>query len=431
MAPQSRNSSWKLLSNLKCTQKNILTADAWMKARQEEEGAENLWRVHDKLYDLNEWISKHPGGSQWFKLTKGTDITELFESHHINMDTVNKILNKFYVRDATTNRLSPFTFKPDGFYNVLKCRVAKKLSSKELKKSVLKSILTVDILMFMALVTCALAAKTNIYSLAILSGIILGVGTVASHNFTHLKDNWRMYYMQLGLISVREWRISHIFSHHIYTNTVKDLEITLLFPFLHWYPSTDKPFHIRWFPYCTPVVYPFITLGQLGRRTLNFKNDKADLIALIIPMILLISGHLAYIDVIIMWLLVILSTSSTFTFIGFSAAHHYPENFHDGDELSEEYVDWGLYQTDSCSERLEFDNIIVSLMTFGDHTLHHLFPALDHSLIPYLQDIYDETCKEFGIEIITKSYIEYIFGQFKQLVRLTPNKPIRSNVIVQ
>lgn len=99
--------------------------------------------------------------------------------------------------------------------------------------------------------------------------------------------------------------------------------------------------------------------------------------------------------------------------------------------FSEEYVDWGLYQTDSCSERLEFHNRFIALVTFGDHTLHHLFPALDQSLIPYLQNIYEETCKEFGIELVKKSYIEYIFGQFKQLVRLTPNKPIRPKVTVQ
>lgn len=70
MATKSRDSSWKLLSNLKCTRRNIMSADAWIEARCEEEGAENLWRVHDKLYDLQEWKSKHPGGSQWFELSK-------------------------------------------------------------------------------------------------------------------------------------------------------------------------------------------------------------------------------------------------------------------------------------------------------------------------------------------------------------------------
>jgi hypothetical protein len=29
-----------------------------------------LWRVHDALYDLSSFISVHPGGSEWLRLTK-------------------------------------------------------------------------------------------------------------------------------------------------------------------------------------------------------------------------------------------------------------------------------------------------------------------------------------------------------------------------
>lgn len=61
----------------------------------------------------------------------------------------------------------------------------------------------------------------------------------------------------------REWRISHVLSHHIYTNTVLDLEMTLLHPFIHWYPTDDKPFHVRFFPYLTLVTYPFMVPVQM------------------------------------------------------------------------------------------------------------------------------------------------------------------------
>ena len=45
-----------------------------------------FWRIHDKVYDLTGF--KHPGGVMWMHLTKGTDITELFEIHHLNIDKV-------------------------------------------------------------------------------------------------------------------------------------------------------------------------------------------------------------------------------------------------------------------------------------------------------------------------------------------------------
>lgn len=69
-----------------------------------------------------------------------------------------------------------------------------------------------------------------------------------------------MYYV------FREWRISHVLSHHIFTNTVQDLEMTLLYPFIHWFPTDDKPFTVRLFPFLTPVIYPFIIPGQLVIR---------------------------------------------------------------------------------------------------------------------------------------------------------------------
>lgn len=97
---------------------------------------------------------------------------------------------------------------------------------------------------------------------------------------------------------------------------------------------------------------------------------------------------------------------------------------------SGEYIDWGIHQFNTSVERNEpMDNIFLTLATFGDHTLHHLFPTLDHSLIPLLQDIFNETCKEFGLELTPKSFTTIILGQFKQLVRVTPNSPkLNSNL---
>lgn len=42
----------------------------YMQGRRIDDNAEGLWRVHEKLYDLNEFIGKHPGGEQWLILSK-------------------------------------------------------------------------------------------------------------------------------------------------------------------------------------------------------------------------------------------------------------------------------------------------------------------------------------------------------------------------
>jgi hypothetical protein len=42
----------------------------WLELRSKEEGAEGLWRINNKLYDLSSYIKIHPGGSEWLELTK-------------------------------------------------------------------------------------------------------------------------------------------------------------------------------------------------------------------------------------------------------------------------------------------------------------------------------------------------------------------------
>lgn len=54
--------------------------------------------------------------------TRGTDITEAFESAHVDMVKTKSILAKYFVRDIATPRKSKFTFAPDGFYSTLRER---------------------------------------------------------------------------------------------------------------------------------------------------------------------------------------------------------------------------------------------------------------------------------------------------------------------
>lgn len=63
-------------------------------------------------------------------------------------------------------------------------------------------------------------------------------------------------------------------------------------------------------------------------------------------------------------------------------------------------------------------NTLLALTNFGDHALHHLFPTLDHGLLPQLYDIFFETMLEF--EADCKCYpwfFETVKGQFLQLSR--------------
>ena len=97
-----------------------------MRGKRADDGIpKHLWRIHDDLYDLKGFT--HPGGAHWLSLTRGTDITELFESHHIN-PVVHKMLSNFRFKRKPEDpplppRRSPFTFKEDGFYVTLRKKI--------------------------------------------------------------------------------------------------------------------------------------------------------------------------------------------------------------------------------------------------------------------------------------------------------------------
>jgi hypothetical protein len=78
------------------------------KGKRKDDDIGDLWRVHDKLYDLAPFMPQHPGGSVWLELTQGT---------------VEATLAKHFVRDATTPRISPYVFKENGFFKTLKRKI--------------------------------------------------------------------------------------------------------------------------------------------------------------------------------------------------------------------------------------------------------------------------------------------------------------------
>lgn len=54
----------------------------------------------------------------------------------------------------------------------------------------------------------------------------------------------------------RDWRISHCLSHHLYPNTLKDLEIWLFEPSFQFLPSKNKPTWARFGPLIySPIVW--------------------------------------------------------------------------------------------------------------------------------------------------------------------------------
>lgn len=176
----------------------------WLDGKRIDDNAEGLWRVHDKLYDLSDFVQHHPGGAEWLETTKGIDITEQFETHHIT-DLAERLLVKYYVRDAANPRNYKITFDEHGLYKTMKRRVANKLKFLD-HSPVAVSRFYCDILLASTVLLSILAARDNSFLVASLASLSLLWLTVVAHNFIHQKDNWRMYIINLSMTSFREWR---------------------------------------------------------------------------------------------------------------------------------------------------------------------------------------------------------------------------------
>lgn len=101
---------------------------SWLKAKRIDDNVEDeLWRINNTLYDLRCFADKHPGGVDWIRLTKGLDITEAFNIHHLNMEKLEPWLQKYRVGDTKRPRNVKLTFEQNGFYMTLKRKVAAKL----------------------------------------------------------------------------------------------------------------------------------------------------------------------------------------------------------------------------------------------------------------------------------------------------------------
>lgn len=163
---------------------------------------------------------------------------------------------------------------------------------------------------------------------------------ISAHNFFHHRDNFRMLYFNLAFFNYKEWRISHAMSHHLFPNSLHDLEITLFEPLLCWFPSPMKSFAQRYVAWLySPVIYTFMCLDQLVKRIVFSVTSNAnlfkpsDLVPLIVPAVMFVFGSSNPFTVFKVWLQIILTNSFLFGLIGLNAGHHHPDIVHEGDKI--------------------------------------------------------------------------------------------------
>lgn len=234
----------------------------WIRAKRVDDdiGDETLWRVHNHVYDLKDF--NHPGGQGLLEMSRGTDVTELFESSHPNISKAAAALEKYKVKSCLKPRNTrTFTFDKGGFYAILRSRVWESLKQScggdcgptTAMCAVLDSLLILylssmailciydenTIFPFVIIGYCV-PARVTMLLLCAVSGLLLALLMMCAHNFFHQRDNWRMFAFDAGPYSSYEWRISHVYSHHAFPNTLNDFEVSAPEKILQFLPTADK-----------------------------------------------------------------------------------------------------------------------------------------------------------------------------------------------
>ena len=368
---------------------------------------QRLWLVHGKWYDLNGFISQHPGGKFWIEQTRGQDITDLVETHHMfPPEVLLKMLGKFYVGDAPSDYRPFFDYKEDGFYRTLKrrCWEAIKKSGKGTNATPLFRLQCSLVLVAHALCFCCTAAW-NSPAFAVLTGFTIAALHGIGHNFLHQKDSAWMFAALAGGWKVRRNRVSHVISHHPRPNTNWDLEILGLEPWL--YNMVDRPANSKWVVLYGPVLcmsghlldvvllWKGLALGKEPFR-LEYLSNALQL------------GALAYCNGpaggAVLFCIMFLTFGGIDSYAGYPL-HHTESAWTVGDVSHKRKRDIGEhlvattvdYCTDAAERGVLFWRNMFVYELMPNHLIHHCFPTLDCSRFQCIADTFESTMQEFGL----------------------------------
>lgn len=180
--------------------------------------------------------------------------------------------------------------------------------------------------------------------LSIFASLFMTWVVIAAHNYFHRKDNFRMRYFNISFMNYSDWRVSHALSHHMYTNSLVDMELMWLEPLFRWIPhSTGKNIINRYISWAYgPLVYAIFFIVDFIKRIvalLIIKESKislSDLIPFTLPVAMYLLGDGSNVGVYVvikMWLIIVCLSSFMFALTGLNAGHHHPDVFHDGDAI--------------------------------------------------------------------------------------------------
>ncbi|EGG25093.1 hypothetical protein DFA_03339 [Cavenderia fasciculata] len=188
--------------------------------------------VNGKVYDITNWINKHPGGRDVLLYAAGRDVTNLFESYHPFTEKPAQIIEKYQVGVLSSTEFPKYVSK-SKFYDTLRERVGSyfKQTGQDPQGSI--GLYTRMFSVNVAFIICYLVSlyTTTNFMLCVVMALITGFSQAlmamhtlhdASHSAVgHNPLMWKIYLGWFEFLtgsSYYAWIHQHVLGHHLYTN---------------------------------------------------------------------------------------------------------------------------------------------------------------------------------------------------------------------
>lgn len=384
-----------------------------------------------KVYDVAAFLTEHPGGSI-VRLALQRDCTDLVEAYHPSWSQVKieaylksscTLIGDYKPKPETSAKVTQKQNYMSGeFFATVQARVEGRL--KELGMTRHSDVLG----MFESIVTIILYLVASYFKMygSIFSAVCVGILTgrlgflmhMGNHHATSQNGtiNWlHGCIMDLIGASSVNWAYDHNVSHHQDPNDLhKDNDANIGAPYVRLHPDSKWAWYQKY-----QHIYTFIVMG-LGffnwaiTDFVNFKTGqvgfsrynptKSDWMHMLVFKTAWLTLH-AVLPVLVGGQSVgqMMLTFTIFMFIGaeylentFIVNHiqadlHPPSNAH-----------WAVKQVLGSSNWCS-GSVFWNFFSGGlNHQVeHHLFPSLAHYKYPYVADVVEKTCKEFGLPYVS------------------------------
>jgi len=372
----------------------------------------NCIGIHGKIYNIDNF--NHPGGNTFIEINKGCDITALFETHHINYKLANDVLDRLTIV-GTYNKKINYDFSRyydlrKKIFNEFKTKKSRLMNN--ISKFSLFGFINLGLFLHYNLLKYNFSNikinLTNLLSflvLCLLSSLVNSILGGYGHNGVH-----KLLYSSLLLdwngLSLLEWLLEHVHSHHMYTNTIYDHDSISMKPFLNWIPSnTDSIFSVNGkhlifliAELVVPIQGNFI---HKFRWSILF-NNKYPLWIRLAPFIFIlrIFSHLLYQGILfglINIAICLIMAGYYFAYL----AHLNHVNFNNKNYNNLNSLDFINHQINNTNDIKIDENLSSIFLNLNKQKMHHLFPTIDHSQLNKLYKIYNDiNCESKNIKLL-------------------------------